>query len=97
MGKLGEPNEDIIIHKQKIDRFTLKKSKSHIPSIELDDDDEGDIARPSGAAPSGVSHSIVERSHVGLSGDDPHDEEEIHALNEHLDRLQVRLDRLRRD
>ncbi|KAJ8649100.1 hypothetical protein MRB53_002123 [Persea americana] len=71
IGKLAEPNEDIIILKQKIDRFTLEMSKSHIPSVELDDDDdEGDTIGPSGAAPSGVGPSVAADSYAGLSGDD---------------------------
>ncbi|KAJ8615348.1 hypothetical protein MRB53_034720 [Persea americana] len=54
MGKLVEPNEDIIIPKSKIDRFTLEKSRLHITSVELDDDGEGDTTGPSGVGPSGV-------------------------------------------
>ncbi|XXG73480.1 hypothetical protein AAC387_Pa07g2390 [Persea americana] len=87
MGKLVEPNEDIIIPKQKIDRFTLEKSKSHLPSSELDDDDEGDIGGPFGAAPSAVGPSIAGPSHVRLSRDDHLGEGEIYALNERLGHL----------
>ncbi|XXG46997.1 hypothetical protein AAC387_Pa02g1711 [Persea americana] len=64
MGKLALPNEDIIMSKQKIDRFTLEKSKSHIPSVELDDDGEGDTTSPSGAAPSGVGASVAANSYA---------------------------------
>ncbi|KAJ8644144.1 hypothetical protein MRB53_005892 [Persea americana] len=49
---------------KKIDRFTLEKSKSHIPSVELDDDDEGDRASPSGAAPSRVGASVAANSYA---------------------------------
>ncbi|KAJ8633118.1 hypothetical protein MRB53_026454 [Persea americana] len=112
MGKLAKPNEDIIIPKSKIDRFTLEKSKSHITSIKLDDDGEGDTAGPSGASPSGVGPSVVADSDAGMSGDDQMGEVAIHALNERIGRLEVRvnegfaemqrsfvemLDRLRRD
>ena len=91
MDKVVEPNEDIIIHKQKIDRITLKKSKSHLPSIQLDDDDEGDVAGPSGAAPSAVGPSIVGSSDAGQSRDDHLGEGEICALNERLGHLEVRV------
>ncbi|KAJ8639790.1 hypothetical protein MRB53_016484 [Persea americana] len=65
MGKLAEPNENIIIPKSKIDRFTLEKSRSHITSIELDDD--------------------------GMPGDDQIGEVAINALNERIERLEVRV------
>ncbi|XXG84673.1 hypothetical protein AAC387_Pa10g2139 [Persea americana] len=90
-GKLAEPNEDVIIPKQKIDHFTLEKSKSYLPSIELDDDDEGDIAGPSGAAPSEVGPFVAGTLYIGLDGDDQLGEGGIHALNESLGRLEVRV------
>ncbi|KAJ8644308.1 hypothetical protein MRB53_006056 [Persea americana] len=91
MGKLAEPNEDIIIPKLKIDRFTLEKSKSHITSVELDDDGEGYTAGPSRADPSGVGPSIVADSDAGMLGDDQMGEVAIHALNERIGRLEVRV------
>ena len=91
MGKLVEPNEDIIIPKQKIDRFTLEKSKSHITAVELDDSDEGDTAGPSRAGPSRVGHSVATDSDVGMSGDDQIGEVAIHALNERIGRLEVQV------
>ncbi|KAJ8618066.1 hypothetical protein MRB53_014252 [Persea americana] len=112
MGKLAEPNEDIIIPKSKIDCFNLEKSKSHITAVELDDDGEGDTAGPSGVGPSGVGPSIVADSDEGNSGDDQIGEVAINALNDRIGRLEVRvnegfaemrqgfaemLDRLRRD
>ncbi|KAJ8646363.1 hypothetical protein MRB53_008111 [Persea americana] len=91
MGKLAEPNEDIIIPKQKIDRFTLEKSKSHITAVKLDDSGEGDTAGPSGAGPSRVGHSVATDSDVGMSGDDQIGEVAIHALNERIGRLEVQV------
>ncbi|KAJ8633024.1 hypothetical protein MRB53_026360 [Persea americana] len=92
MGKLAEPNEDIIIPKQKIDHFTLDKSKSHITSVELGDDDEGDTTGPSGTGPSGVGPSIVADLDAGMSRDDQMGEVAIHALNERIRHLEVRVD-----
>ncbi|KAJ8623843.1 hypothetical protein MRB53_032373 [Persea americana] len=91
MGKLTEPNEDIIIPKSKIDRFTLEKSKSHITSVELDDDGEGDTAGPFGVGPSGVGPSVVADSDAGMSEDDQMGEVAIHALNERIGLLEVRV------
>ncbi|KAJ8629546.1 hypothetical protein MRB53_022869 [Persea americana] len=91
MGKLAEPNEDIIILKLKIDRFTLEKSRSHITSVELDDDGEGDTTGPSGVGPSGVGPSVVADSDAGMSGDDQIGEVAINALNERIGRLEVRV------
>ncbi|KAJ8649133.1 hypothetical protein MRB53_002156 [Persea americana] len=70
MGKLAEPDEDIIIPKSKIDRFTLKKFRSHITAVELDDDGEGDTAGPPGVGPLGVGPSVVADSDEGNSRDD---------------------------
>ena len=89
MGKLAEPDEDIIIPKSKIDRFTLEKSRSHITSVELDDG-EGDTAGPSGVGPSGVGPSVVADSDEGNSGDDQIGEVAINALNDRIGRLEVR-------
>ncbi|KAJ8619326.1 hypothetical protein MRB53_027855 [Persea americana] len=91
MGKLAEPNEDIIIPKQKIDRFTLEKSKSHIPSVQLDDDGEGDTTGPSGASPLRVGPSVDADSDIGMSGDDQIGEGAINALNERIGHLEVRV------
>ncbi|XXG82507.1 hypothetical protein AAC387_Pa10g0437 [Persea americana] len=91
MGKLAEPNEDIIIPKQKIDRFTLEKSKSHITSVELDDDDEGDTTGPSGTGPLWVGPSVVADLDAGMSRDDQMGEVAIHELNERIGRLEVRV------
>ncbi|KAJ8630132.1 hypothetical protein MRB53_023455 [Persea americana] len=90
MGKMAEPNEDIIIPKLKIDRFSLEKSKSHITAVELDDDGEGDTAGPSGVGPSGVGPSVVADSDEGNSGDDQIGEVAINALNDRIGRLEVR-------
>ncbi|KAJ8649203.1 hypothetical protein MRB53_002226 [Persea americana] len=89
MGKMAEPNEDIITPKQKIDRFTLEKSKSHIPSFQLDDDCEGDTAGPSGAGPSRVGPSVDADLDAVLSGDYQIGEVAINALNERIGRLEV--------
>ncbi|KAJ8617706.1 hypothetical protein MRB53_013892 [Persea americana] len=92
MGKLAEPNEDIIILKQKIDRFTHEKFKSHLNAIELDDNvKEGDITKPSGATLSEVCPSVARPSDAGPSEDEHLDEGEIHALNEGLGRLEMRV------
>ena len=91
MGKLAEPNENIIIPKSKIDRFTLEKSRSHITSIELDDDGEGDTTGPSRAGPSGVWPFVVVDSDAGMPGDDQIGEVAINALNERIERLEVRV------
>lgn len=53
MGKEVELTKDIIIPKQKINRFTFERLSSHLNNIELDDEEEeGDQAGPSGAEPS---------------------------------------------
>ncbi|XXG82909.1 hypothetical protein AAC387_Pa10g0783 [Persea americana] len=89
MAKLAEPNEDIIIPKEKIDHFTLEKSKSHIPTVELDDGGEGDTANHSGAGPSRVGPSIVVDSDERMSGDDQIGEGAIQSLAERIGRLEV--------
>lgn len=50
-----EHTEDIIIPRQKIDRFTFDRYNSHLIVIDLEDDDDGD----------------VEGDQAGLSGDGP--------------------------
>ncbi|KAJ8629836.1 hypothetical protein MRB53_023159 [Persea americana] len=53
--------------------------------------DMGDTAGPSGAGPSGVGPSVVADSDAGMSGDDQMGEVAIHALNEHIGLLEVRV------
>ncbi|KAJ8629898.1 hypothetical protein MRB53_023221 [Persea americana] len=89
MGKLTEPNEDIIIPKSKIDHFTLEKSRSLITSVELDDDGEGDSAGPSRVGPSGVGPSVVTDTDTRNSRDDQIGEVAINALNDRIGRLEV--------
>ncbi|KAJ8618054.1 hypothetical protein MRB53_014240 [Persea americana] len=89
MGKLVEPNEDIIIPKQKIDRFTLEKSKSHIPTFELDDDGEGDTTGHSGAGPSRVGPSVTVDSDKRMLGDDQIGEGTIQLLAKRIECLEV--------
>ncbi|KAJ8621669.1 hypothetical protein MRB53_030198 [Persea americana] len=92
-GKEDEQTEDVIIPKQKIDRYTFDQSKSHLTLIDLEDDDdddddvEGYRVGPLGAGP----------SDAGLSGAGPSQERhlnegELRELNEHLRCLEVRVD-----
>lgn len=73
----------MIIPKTKIDRFTLEKSKSHLHSIDLiDEDDEEDDGEPSGAGPSGSAPSEAEHINEG----------EFSSMNDRLGRLEIRVD-----
>ncbi|KAJ8635776.1 hypothetical protein MRB53_010043 [Persea americana] len=65
-----------------LSRCFVEWPRSHITSVELDDDGEGDIAGPSGAGPSGVGPSVVTDLDAGMSGDDQIGEVAINALNE---------------
>lgn len=91
-GKEDEQTEDVIIPKQKIDRYTFDQSKFHLTLIDLEDDNddddvEGDQVGPLGAGP----------FDAGLSGAGPSQERhlnegELRELNEHLRCLEVRVD-----
>ncbi|KAJ8630437.1 hypothetical protein MRB53_023760 [Persea americana] len=81
LGKVAEHTEDIIIPTQKIDKFTLDESKSHLKATDLEDDDsdddadlEGDQAAPSGVAPSGAGPSSVGPSTAGPAHEQPQGE-----------------------